>query len=144
MYGLQQNHAPVIVGFTGSRAGMTARQLARVREVLEQATEAHHGDCVGGDAEVHAIAIELGVPVVIHPPDKQKHRACCQGAVRAEPERPYLRRNRDIVRACDLLVAAPKESEEPPVQRGQGTWSTVRYARKSWTAYPPFVTVLWP
>ena len=54
--------------------------------------------------------------------------------------RPYLERNRDIVRACDRLVGCPKETVEPSPGRDQGTWSTVRYARR--TGVP--VTILWP
>jgi hypothetical protein len=43
------------------------------------------------------------------------------------PERPYLDRNKDIVRETASLIAAPAEPEE---QLRSGTWSTVRFARK--------------
>jgi predicted Rossmann fold nucleotide-binding protein DprA/Smf involved in DNA uptake len=40
--------------------------------------------------------------------------------------RPFLRRNRDIVDACQLLIVAPGEEAE---RRRSGTWATYRYAR---------------
>jgi hypothetical protein len=44
-----------------------------------------------------------------------------------EPK-PYLARNRDILRATEMLVAAPAQDIE---QLRSGTWSTVRFARKT-------------
>ena len=93
--------------------------------------KAHHGDCEGGDAQFHELCKMAGVAVVIHPPEDPKLRAFCKGAERTEPERPYLVRNHIIVDCCEMLLAAPKELEEPPARRGQGTWSTVRYARRA-------------
>jgi hypothetical protein len=119
----------VIVGFTGSRQGMTQAQREAVVEVLMEATEAHHGDCVGADREFHEICEELGIDVVLHPPTDPKLRAWCH-ATRVEEPRPYLERNRQIVKAAELMVATPKEKVEPPPSRGQGTWSCIRYARK--------------
>ena len=40
--------------------------------------------------------------------------------------KPYLDRNRDIVDACEVLLATP----DGPERLRSGTWSTVRYARK--------------
>ena len=42
-------------------------------------------------------------------------------------ERPYLDRNKDMVRETAWLIAAPAEPEE---QLRSGTWSTIRFARK--------------
>jgi hypothetical protein len=120
----------MIVGFTGTRKGMTARQRREVWEVLLAAHEAHHGDCVGADADFHDLCQRQGTPVVLHPPTNRTLRAFCEGAAREEPEAPYLVRDRHIVTVCHLLLAAPAEAIEPPPARGQGTWSTVRYARK--------------
>jgi hypothetical protein len=84
-----------------------------------------HGDCVGADAQAHAMAKADGFRVVIHPPSDDSKRAFCQGdAVLAPP--PYLVRNRRIVDASGVLVATPQGDEE----LRSGTWSTVRYARK--------------
>ena len=42
-------------------------------------------------------------------------------------EKRYLERNRDIVDACDILIACPRTLKE---ELRSGTWATVRYARK--------------
>src|SRR4051794_38642857 len=103
-------------------------------------SEAHHGDCIGGDEEFHAICRKHGIAVILHPPVDEKLRAFCVGAVREEKPYPFLVRNKHIVNASDILLAAPKEEYEPPPLRGQGTWSTVRYARRSRTV----MRVVWP
>lgn len=117
------------VGFTGTREGMTHQQARAVSAFLEVggATEFHHGDCVGADADAHALALLAGVPVVLHPPTEPKARAFCKDAVMVWPEAPYITRNHQIVDVCDVLIAAPAQAQE--VLRS-GTWATVRYARK--------------
>jgi hypothetical protein len=135
--------APVdaAAGFTGSRKGMTESQLHKLAISLKErgARVLHHGDCVSGDEQAHEIARSMGLRVVVHPPDDPKLRAYCQADELHWPK-PYLKRNEAIVDACDFLVAAPKEMEEPPPARGQGTWSCVRYARR--VGKP--VVILWP
>ena len=113
------------LGFTGSQGGMDEGQIDRVRDLIGQATELHHGDCIGSDAQAHVIAMTLGVRTVIHPPDDGRKRAFCQADEAREP-RPYLVRNRNIVDATDALIAAP----DGPERRRSGTWATIRYARK--------------
>jgi hypothetical protein len=132
----------MIVGFTGSRKGMTGKQAAKVLEILIQLQpeEGHHGDCLGGDVQFHDLCRMAGVPVVIHPPEDPSYRAFCKGAIRVEPERPYLVRNKIIVDTVDILLAGPKENHEPSPQRGQGTWSTVRYARRAGRR----MRIVWP
>jgi hypothetical protein len=71
---------------------------------------------------------------VIHPPEVANFRAMCHRKEGPQPTKgitlhdtkPYLTRNRDIVQASSILVAAPKSDE---IVRS-GTWSTVRYARQ--------------
>ena len=87
----------MIVGFTGSRVGMTGPQSAIVLKLLAKAAEAHHGDCVGADEQFHELCRIAGVPVVIHPPDDDKLRAFCEGAIRVEAPRPYLVRNASLL-----------------------------------------------
>jgi hypothetical protein len=135
----------VRIGFTGTRAGLTEEQHQAVRSLLllsrsDAAVEVHHGDCVGADEDVHRICGELEVPVVLHPPTNGKLRAVCLGAVREEPPKPYLARNRMIVDGTDFVIAAPRERFEPWPARGQGTWSTIRYARDQGR----LVYVVWP
>jgi hypothetical protein len=120
------------IGFTGTRAGMTPTQIEELRGALAFAFELgfdefHHGDCVGADAQAHAIALEIGFDIVIHPPIVADHRAYSQDFDQIRSSKPYLERNHDIVDETRFLIAAPKQPIE--VVRS-GTWATVRYARK--------------
>lgn len=117
----------MIVGFTGSRNGLNDTQQTAIRACLIElgANEVHHGDCVGADKAFDAIAHELGLKVVIHPPSDEKMRAFCSGEVL--PAKKFIDRNHDIVDACVILIGAPTGSKE---QRRSGTWATIRYARK--------------
>jgi len=132
----------MIVGFTGTRKGMTDSQKLALRIFFSDhdVEEGHHGDCIGSDEEFHEICQEYGVGVVLHPPDDDRLRAFCEGALRVEPPRPFLVRNRIITDVCGILLAAPKETDEPMPARGQGTWSTVRYARRSGATF----RIVWP
>lgn len=114
-----------VIGFTGTRNGMTRKQLTTVQGLLADATAFHHGDCVGADAEAHHL---VTCRRVLHPPTDEKLRAFCPVGPLDEilPAKPYLERNKDIVRACDLLVAAPSMSNGRVTSRG--TWSTVLFA----------------
>jgi hypothetical protein len=118
------------IGITGTRHGMSGVQRATLYCLLKSvrmSTELHHGDCLGVDAEAHELANDFGLRTVIHPPADEKLRAWCHGDI-VLPRKPYLERNRDIVDACDVLLAFPFEEKEQ--DRG-GTWYTVRYARET-------------
>lgn len=130
----------MIIGFTGTRIGMTYRQKHVVEGILydffevtqdamcddpDWTFEFHHGDCVGADEQFHNMVFEWG-KVIIHPPEFKSMRAFCKSDY-ILPPKPYLERNHDIVDASELMIATPKESEE--ILRS-GTWATVRYARK--------------
>lgn len=129
-----------VVGFTGTRIGMTAKQLATLRGVLQllRPTETHDGDALGADAEFLRLAIERDpeTRTVAHPCDIEAARAFRPHGTTLEV-RPPLDRNRDIVDACDILIAAPAGMAE---ERRSGTWATVRYARNLGR---PIITV-WP
>jgi hypothetical protein len=135
----------VIIGFTGTQRGVTDAQFDWLRAQLasrqgwpftadeNEPAVLHHGDCIGADYIAHHLAIELGYRVVIHPPNIITKRACCgtsreinDGLVTILPLKPYLERNRDIVEACDVLLALP----DGPERQRSGTWSTVRLARR--------------
>lgn len=123
------------IGFTGTRHGMSARQLESVRKIVKKSTagtttfRAHHGDCVGADCEFHAIAVEADSDAwtVIHPGPIGEHSAGCVGDDRHDPL-PHMLRNRRIVAASTVMIATPFEATEQP--RG-GTWATIRIARKA-------------
>lgn len=119
------------VGTTGTQRGGTVEQLVSARMILQRAFAAgyhklRHGDCIGWDEEIHAIALEIGFDVIIHPPDNDSKRAFCTGAKLVLPPKPYLERNHDIVDASVALIAGPGERLE---QLRSGTWATIRYAR---------------
>lgn len=124
------------LGFTGTQHGMTDIQAQIVFDemmLLDQmpedaVTEAHHGCCVGADAQFDAMLAYMPKSVVVHghPPlntTKMAKDLFCD--VMHEPL-DYLVRNRAIVDVVDTLFAAPQGEEE----LRSGTWSTVRYARR--------------
>lgn len=118
-----------VVGFSGTRHGMTQAQARAVLALLEElgATEVHHGDCVGADAEVNTLALLVGARRVGHPPVNARYRAYCV----VEEDRPpeaFLIRDQDIVNDSPAMIFAPFEDAEQP--RG-GTWATVRMARQA-------------
>lgn len=117
---------------------MTAAQKASLRKLLTdlRATELHHGDCVGADAEAHAMALELRLRVIIHPPLDGTHQAYCQGAYEVLGALSHFARNRNIVRRTDMLIGASVADHR--LERG-GTWYTIDYAALSGSPY-----VIWP
>jgi hypothetical protein len=120
------------VGFTGTQHGMTDAQAGMVHLNMQcifienGPDEFHHGDCIEADAMAHDIADALGYKTISHPPINRSKRAFKKAAIELPPK-DYLDRNKDIVSATDILIAAPKEMTE---QLRSGTWSTVRFARK--------------
>ena len=117
----------MVVGFAGTRQGMTLEQQRALRTLLTiyNGGVLHHGDAVGADAQAHEMAIELGYIIVIHPPLLTEERAFKTAACVREPA-PYLLRNKAIVRETEVLIAAPEGAETIR----SGTWSTVRFARR--------------
>lgn len=121
------------LGITGSRLGMSQKQVDKFRGLLNNTTptEIHHGDCVGADIEAHHIYLEFleeccisaDNRIIIHPPINHEHRAFGRGEIL--PEKTYFQRNRNIVANTDYLVAFPAWK----IQKG-GTWYTINYAIK--------------
>lgn len=135
------------VGFSGTRDDMTDAQRRAFIHWCEQspAAEFHHGCCIGADETAWEVSSsrEAGFPepkprVVAHPPTNRS-LLCNTAEMFADEVRPaadYLVRNRAIVDACDVLLAAPKGPEE---QRS-GTWATVRHGRKQGKR----IVLFWP
>lgn len=122
------------IGFTGTRNGMTPQQINTVTTLLAEAKLhearsllAHHGDCVGADATFDQLCAGLQIPRVAHPPDKNIHRAFCLAEC-VLMTKPYLQRNKDIVDASNTVIATPETHSE---RERSGTWSTVRYAKRT-------------
>lgn len=122
------------VGFTGTRRGMTAEQHESVTALLERLLgergSFHHGDCVGADDQAAETAKQLGFVVYAHPASDVAKEYVAHSWVRLGTVRnlaaPALQRNRNIVDACDVLVAAPGSM----ARLRSGTWATIRYAQK--------------
>lgn len=121
------------LGFSGTRFGMSPAQHSAVWCLISTLYArgpmvAHHGDCIGADAEFHAIVrFHLEARIVIHPgpEDDRARQAGCVGDERLPPD-GHMRRNKAIVRASHILIGAPFEDVEQ--DRG-GTWSTIRMGR---------------
>ena len=128
-----------IIGFSGSQCGLTDIQSTKLEALLThlKPVEAHHGGCIGADDIFHGLCSKLEIRVHLHLGcDKNGYMPktmlynipeCDKCIVHIYETKPYLDRNKDIVNACDILIACPSGPEE----LRSGTWSTVRYAKKS-------------
>lgn len=119
------------VGFTGTQYGMKSAQKKALRILLVDLyaiglTKIHLGDCIGSDAQCHAIAQELGFYLIGHPPTNPTKRAMLEYDELRE-ELPYLQRNGRIVTECAYLVVTPHTTYQ--VKRS-GTWATFRNAKR--------------
>ena|SRR3990167_361365 len=123
----------MILSFTGTRQGMTRKQIDVVKSLLDelQPSCVIHGDCIGADTEFHKIVeYRRGLfghhPIIKIYPSTAKTRANNDGDI-IMPQKPPLERDIDIAREGDRLIATPKEMAE--VLRS-GTWTTIRKAKK--------------
>jgi hypothetical protein len=119
----------MIIGFTGTQSIITIGQFDQLCSLLQQLnpTQAHHGDCVGADHIFHGVCLELGIPIVLHPPINESKRAFCEDSSEIWEPKEYLVRNHDIVDCSDALITCPYTDKE---QQRSGTWATWRYAKK--------------
>lgn len=117
----------MIIGITGTRDGMNHIQIQDVGFFLQDNSgEFHHGDCFGVDLQAARIAKHLGYRVVCHPPEKDYLRAFHESD-EIRPKYSYLRRDRNIVDAVEILIVVPKQNEWQPEG---GTWYTYDYATR--------------
>lgn len=138
----------MILGFTGTRDGMTDKQRESVAEFLynQRPTVVHHGDCIGADSQFHDSAL-LMIPapqIEIHPCTLTKFRAYRKASI-IHPVKPPKDRNKDIVRASTELLAAPKTT--PNKSPRSGTWQTVRlmlsFKKTVWVIWPDGTSQAW-
>jgi hypothetical protein len=122
------------LGVAGSRNGATAAQRIAMQNVIWSflpISESHHGDCIGVD-DLFAEMIEAVIEVVGNPTTRYVYPADVPNNLRAfrtgiiAPTKPPLERNKDLVDACNVLIAVPSG---PETYRGSGTWACIRYAR---------------
>lgn len=129
-------------GFTGTRAGMRAFQVAMVRRVFDkgQPIVLRHGGAFGADFEAHALWREVCKKSACNVwPADAKRAALFEGQprVKVEPVMPPLDRNIEIVKRSKFLVATPNKEQE---EQRSGTWQTIREALK--LNLP--VLIIWP
>lgn len=127
----------MILGFTGTRRGLSEKQRDQLCFVLSalrtRVNEFHHGGAVGADQEAMTMARQLRYVIHWHPStlnDLTYDRDYADDVW--HDTWPPLVRNRHIVEACDMLVAAPLVDKE---ELRSGTWATVRYARQAVKPY---------
>jgi len=148
----------MIIGFTGTREGMTPAQKEVVAYILSKfpsISHVVHGDCIGADTDFDTMIAGMGIRRDIYPCNIEAARSHCEnrGAIICLPK-PLapLERNQIIVDKAQCLIATPKEFEETvrsgPGQsqspgkarlpgafgahaygRGSGTWFTIRRGR---------------
>lgn len=119
----------MILGFTGTRDGMSPKQLRWIVAWLEHKLihHLHHGDCLGADVQMHYLAQIHRIPITRHPGNSPRWSANCAGAIDVRPRMSPLARNHNIIIASHELLAIPGTYEE--VLRS-GTWATIRDARR--------------
>lgn len=123
----------MIVGFTGSRFGMSGDQNKRVLGLLEclgsvgRHMSGLHGDCVGADEEFNELCTTLEWRTACRPCTFENLRANCADAI-SKPVRP-MERNRALVADADVMIACPPNDEE--IKSGSGTWATIRFTRRA-------------
>jgi len=90
--------------------------------------EWHHGCCIGADVEFDNIVRNYERYGHLHPSNNTKTFVdCFENGDILYPEKPPLVRDRDIVNAVEILIAAPYQEKEII---HSGTWTTVRYAKQ--------------
>ena len=117
------------LGVSGSRWGWKPQQEKYVHMLFDcwEFDEMHHGECQGVDEQFHHLALERGIPIIIHPPIKDEFRSTvCSGYAGRREEKNYFVRNCDIVNEASLMVTVPGHMNR---EKG-GTWHATKYAIK--------------
>lgn len=140
------------IGFTGTRIGMTGDQSNKFCQTIcamMDATEFHHGDCVGADDMAANYVFQTvrdgkegkhpapNIKIIVHPPSNHAHRAFNVRFDEIRIAKTYFARNRDIVNETDILIVCPKDKECNP---NGGTWYTHDYAKRAGKK----IIVIWP
>lgn len=124
------------IGFTGNRYGLTAEQEIQIIEIFDKYNNiiVSHGDCIGSDTDFHNLCINYKntnpskkITIVIYPPNNSKLRGFNHGDILMK-EKPYLKRNSDIIKNSSILIACPIDKNKEQLR--SGTWSTIRKAKK--------------
>lgn len=145
----------MILGFTGTRRGMTRAQQATLERYLLEASPdshvLHHGDGGNSDCQAATLAREHGWYIVGHPASHPRDRErshplrCFFPCDEVRPLAPPLVRNEHVVAEIDRLIAAAATFVE---EIRSGTWHTVRAAVRQgkpvWIIWPDGRMEPWP
>lgn len=124
------------VSFSGTREGMSERQLALLeawfKKYKDQVSLFSHGCCMGSDMQAHALIRKIigrKVFIAVFPSTSTRTRrpAPLDSNFVAKPEPPLIRDKKILAVGKDMLVAAPLTILE--VQRS-GTWTNIRHAKR--------------
>jgi hypothetical protein len=119
------------LGFTGTQKGWTTEQAYSAEYAIECLRKdflwMNNEGCIGSDAQAAHLWQSKGGFIYLHPPILETKRAFIQAEQTGLPL-SYLERNEIIISMSSCLLATPGEMTE---QLRSGTWSTVRYARRS-------------
>lgn len=124
----------MIVGFTGTRDGMTESQIDQLALMLvvfkSHENQFHFGGSGRSDLRAREIAKSFGFAIHWHPCPGISLASLGPLVEEATAEHwrqvfPPLVRNRNIVAAVNVLIAAPNSDDE---ELRSGTWATTRYA----------------
>ena len=125
-----------MIAFTGNRYGLSKDQKDGIINILDtfQNMTLYHGDCIGSDTNFHDLCVEYKknninkqINIIIFPPDDDKLRGFNKGDI-VMPVKPYLKRNEDMVKKCDILIACPIDKNKEILR--SGTWATIRRGMK--------------
>lgn len=134
----------MILGFTGTRKGMTPEQLATLNLEMDNPgldiddnspPKLIHGGAEGADETMDSLCcFRTQEPIEVYPctweryqywVNKDKFSTIINRIV--HQVKPPLVRNKIIVERAALMIATPYTMEE---ELRSGTWATLRYARK--------------
>jgi len=114
-----------IVGFTGTRKGITPKQIEILNNVVSNMSikETHDGGCDGADDQFRDVAKHFKNHV--HPSIYQRYKKYPECVV-YDVKDPIVR-NHIIVDSSTVMIATPGTQEEVIYS---GTWATIRYSKK--------------
>ena len=107
----------MIIGFTGTKSGMTEDQKQTLFHIflywdIPNRFNFHHGNCVGADEEAAEFVKNLRIEnirdtwVIAHPPKDKKLESKFESD-EYRPRKPYIPRNHDIVDESEFMFACP-------------------------------------
>jgi hypothetical protein len=136
----------LVAGFTCTRDGWTLLQEKAVKYVLDlvRPSLVVHGGGRRGDEQFDTLCKKREIPRRIYPANNLPRSLLMslawneewddddeEGELEVMKGSPAPGRNLLIIEDSHLVIACPNSDRAPTVQRGQGTWHTVRHTREA-------------